>query len=179
MTDDGTVDRTTGRTTLPEDGTVTRTADGRTLLRFERQLRHPAERVWRALTDPSEISGWLAEAKLDPFEGGQVELRWLNTDEDGRSAVARGTVTRYDPPRLLGLDTDIHGRLQWELDPTPAGSRLVFTCEHDLSPDWLAKVLAGWHVHLDFLEEALDGHRVDWPNWPMERWQAHHDRYAG
>ena len=39
-------------------------------------------------------------------------------------------------------------------------------------------MLAGWHIHLDFLEEALDGHRVDWPNWPKDRWDAHHERYV-
>jgi hypothetical protein len=38
-------------------------------------------------------------------------------------------------------------------------------------------VLAGWHSHLDFLAEALDGHPVDWPNWPLHRWREEHDSY--
>jgi len=46
------------------------------------------------------------------------------------------------------------------------------------SADDLASVLPGWHIHLDFLDEALDGQAVDWPNWPQERWQKHRDRYA-
>lgn len=163
---------------MTDDATVT-TESGRTVLRFERQLRHPVERVWQALTEPSEISGWLAEAKLDPVEGGQVELRWLNTDDEGNTAVARGIVTRYEPLRVLEFDTDIHGRLRWELAPTPAGSRLVFLVEHELAPEWLAKVVAGWHVHLDFLQDALDGQRVDWSNWPRDRWEQHYRRYGG
>jgi uncharacterized protein YndB with AHSA1/START domain len=161
---------------MTDDAIVT-TENGRTVLRFERLLPHPVERVWRALTEPSELSGWLAEAKLDPVEGGQVELRWLNSDDEGNTAVARGTVTRFEPPRVLEFDTDIHGRLRWELDPAPTGSRLVFTVAHDLAPEWLAKVLAGWHSHLDFLADALDGRPVDWPNWPRDRWDRHHERY--
>ena len=38
-------------------------------------------------------------------------------------------------------------------------------------------MLAGWHVHLDFLEEALDGKPVDWPNWPRDRWAVLNEHY--
>jgi uncharacterized protein YndB with AHSA1/START domain len=160
------------------DGTVTTDPAGRTTLRFERALTHPPERVWQALTDPGELAAWLAAADLEPRAGGKVELRWLNTDEQGRSAVARGVVSAWEPPRLLELDTDLHGLLRWELTPTPAGTRLVFIVRHAIPGEYLLKVLAGWHIHLDFLAEALDGSAVDWPNWPIDRWQAVHDRYA-
>lgn len=158
------------------DGAVTR-RDGRTLLRFERRLRHPPERVWRALTDPAELSAWLAEADLEPVAGGKFELRWLNAG-DAEPVVARGTVTAFDPPRLLELDSDVHGRLRWELAPAPEGTHLVFTSDVDLPGEYLPQTLAGWHLHLDYLEEALDGARVDWANWTTARWQVHHDRYA-
>ena len=36
---------------------------------------------------------------------------------------------------------------------------------------------AGWHVHIDFLEDALDGRPVDWPHWPKERWEKHNEVY--
>jgi uncharacterized protein (TIGR02246 family) len=167
-----------------QDGTMTR-RDGRALLRFERSLRHPPERVWKALTDPAEISAWLARADLDPRPGGAFELRWLNTGEQGEAAVARGTVTAFDPPRVLEMDSDVHGRLRWELTPLPgppepaAGTWLVFTSDLELPEEYGAQTMAGWHVHLDYLEEALDGARVDWANWSTGRWKIHHDRYAG
>jgi hypothetical protein len=44
--------------------------------------------------------------------------------------------------------------------------------------EYRTKTLAGWHFHLDALEEALAGHAVDWPNWPIDRWAEHHDRYV-
>src|SRR3954467_8673001 len=53
------------RTTHPADGTL-ETRDGRHVMRYERRLAHPVERVWAALTEPSELSGWLAAAGPDP-----------------------------------------------------------------------------------------------------------------
>ena len=155
------------------DGTLERRG-GRQLIRFERQLRHPVERVWRALTEPDEIAAWLALAELEPTEGGRVVLTWQNTDPEGNTAVAHGTVSALDPPRLLELDTDIHGRLRWELEPAGDGTRLTFTADVQLPDDYELEVLAGWHIHLDHLEHVLDGGTIDWPNWSrdhMPEWE--------
>ncbi len=158
------------------DGTLERRG-GHQLIRFERRLGHPVERVWRALTDPDEIAAWLALAELELEEGGRVVLTWQNTDDDGNTAVARGTVSALDPPRLLEFDTDIHGRLLWELEPDGDETRLTLTVTAELPDDYLASVRAGWHVHIDFLEDALDGRPVDWPNWPKDRWEKHNAVY--
>src|ERR671926_466434 len=96
--------------------------DGRHRLVFERRLNHPVERVWAALTEPDQIEAWLARAELEPRAGGRVRLQWLNTDDaEGnqheQGVVANGTVAAIDAPRLLELDTDVHGRLRWELSP--------------------------------------------------------------
>jgi uncharacterized protein YndB with AHSA1/START domain len=157
--------------------------DGVKVLRYERRLRHPVDRVWRALTEPAELRGWLAEADLDPRPGGEVELRWLNTDDEGNRAVARGTVARWEPPRVVELDTDIHGRLRWELEPEGDGAtRLTLTVEHPSLPDeYVTKVRAGWHIHLEHLAAALDGDPVDWERWNDEhrpRWTEIEARYA-
>jgi uncharacterized protein YndB with AHSA1/START domain len=121
---------------------------------------------------------WLAAAEVDLVEGGRFVLTWQNTDTEGNTAVARGTITRLDPPHLLEVDTDIHGLLCWQLKPDGPGCLLTFSTRSPLPDDFLTKVLAGWHVHIDFLEDALDGRPVDWPNWPIERWSAHHERYV-
>lgn len=155
------------------DGTLERRGE-RQLIRFERQLRHPVERVWRALTEPGEIAAWLALAELELTEGGSVVLTWQNTDSEGNTAVARGTVSALDPPRLLELDTDIHGRLRWELEPAGDGTRLTFTADVQLPDDYELEVLAGWHIHLDHLEHVLDGGTIDWPTWSrdhMPEWE--------
>jgi uncharacterized protein YndB with AHSA1/START domain len=146
------------------DGTLERRGDTQ-VIRFQRRLDHPVERVWRALTEPGEIAAWLALAELDQTEGGRVVLTWQNTDTEGNTAVARGTVSALDPPRLLELDTDIHGRLRWELEPDGDGTLRTFTVEAQLPEEYELKVLAGWHIHLDHLEHVLDGGTIDWPNW--------------
>ena len=146
------------------EGTLERRGDLR-VIRFERRLRHPVERVWRALTEPDELAKWLALAELDLREGGSVVLRWQNTDDEGNAAVARGTVSALEPPRLLELDTDIHGLLRWELAPDGEGTALTFTAEAQIPPEYELEVLSGWHIHLDHLEEVLDGRAIDWPNW--------------
>ena len=150
------------------DGTLERRGD-RQLIRFERQLDHPVERVWRALTEPDEIAAWLALAELDLTEGGRVVLSWQNTDKEGNTAVARGTVSALEPPRLLEFDTDIHGRLRWELQPAGDGTHLTFTVDAQLPEDYELEVLGGWHIHLDHLDHVLDGGTIDWPNW----WRDH------
>jgi uncharacterized protein YndB with AHSA1/START domain len=164
-----------------DDGTL-EIRDGTTVLRYERRLPHPVARVWRALTEPAELRGWLAEAELEPAPGGTVRLRWLNTDDEGNVAIARGNVARWEPPQVLELDTDIHGRLRFELEPDGAdATRLTFTVEHDALPgEAVVKVRAGWHIHLEHLAEALDGTPVDWPRWGEEhrpRWDALAQRY--
>ena len=44
---------------MTPEGTLETLADGRRRIRFERRLRHPIDRVWRAISDPHEIEAWL------------------------------------------------------------------------------------------------------------------------
>lgn len=162
-------------------GTVERMGDGKRVLRFERRLAQPIERVWAALTEPEQLAAWLADADIDLVEGGRVELRWLNTNERGERAVARGTITGLEPPRLLEIDTDIHGLLRWQLRPAGEGCTLTFSATVELPAGMRPLVLAGWHVHLDHLADALDGRPVHWPTWTQDhwgRWEALRAGYA-
>jgi uncharacterized protein YndB with AHSA1/START domain len=158
------------------DGSV-ETRDGRHVLRFERTLEHPIERVWAALTEPDELMGWLGSVDIDPVLGGSVELRWLNTDEHGNSAVLHGTITAFEAPSVLEIDSDIHGLLRWQLAAEGTACRLVFTSSIPAPNEYLPSLLSGWHSHLDFLADSLDGRPVDWPNWPFDHWRALNERY--
>jgi uncharacterized protein YndB with AHSA1/START domain len=167
------------RTTHP-DSTHERRPDGTHVLRWERRLAHPVDRVWRAVTEPADLVGWLADADVDLRAGGRVQLRWLNSGEAG--AVATGTVALVDPPRLVEYDTDIHGTLRFELAPDgEQATRLTFTVIHpDLDDGGLDLVRPGWHVHLEHLEDALDGRPIDWPRWAHEhrpRWEELREQY--
>ena len=150
------------------------------ILRFERRLAHAPERVWAAITEPGQIEAWWGRASVDLTPGGTMLIEWLNTDEAGNSVTMPATITELDPPRLLEIEGEPHGTLRFELEPDGDGTLLRFTTRSQIPDEFRAKVLAGWHFHLDALEDFLaDGTRIDWPNWPQDRWQAiHDDHYA-
>jgi uncharacterized protein YndB with AHSA1/START domain len=157
------------------DGVLDR-RDGKDVIRFERHLAHPVDRVWAALTRPDELIHWWGEAEIDLVEGGRFELRWLNTDQDGNAAVLHGRITRLRPPNLLETSGDLHGVLRWELRPEAGGTRLTFTSTLDLPQEYRTMTVAGWHFHLDALAEALGGRKVDLAS-PEDRWEPIHQRY--
>src|SRR6266511_470105 len=96
---------------MTSDG-VLESQDGKQVLRFVRRFAHPVDRVWKAITDPAELVGWLAEAEVD-LVGGRIVLRWLNTDDQGNHAVLASKITQLDPPTLLEYEGEPHGRLRW------------------------------------------------------------------
>ncbi|MEV4508429.1 SRPBCC family protein [Dactylosporangium sp. NPDC049525] len=127
--------------------------DDRWTLRFTRDLRHPPERVWQALTDPSLLDQWA------PF----TALRDLGTPGDATLVMVDGetrvpldaTVRVAEPPALLVYEwgPDL---LRWELAPIDGGTRL--TLRHTTGGrDMLGKVTAGWHLCVRVLELLLDG----------------------
>jgi uncharacterized protein YndB with AHSA1/START domain len=160
---------------MSREGTAEFHAD-HAILRFERRLGHPVERVWAAITDPAEIEAWWGRATVDLREGGAMRIEWLNGDVTMPAAI-----TELDPPRLLEIEGEPHGVLRFELQRDGDGTLLTFTTRSQIPDELRSKVLAGWHFHLDALEDFLEhGTRIDWPNWPLDRWQAIHDgHYAG
>ncbi len=157
---------------------IVETHSGSHVLRFERYLPHSIERVWSAMTEPAQLVAWLAEAEIDLRKGGRVQLRWLNTDEHGNHAVMNATITQFEPPQLLEYAGDIHGVLRFELREKASGCILTFSSTLPASTTGLPLQLAGWHSHLDFLAEALEGQMFDWPDFPLDRWTKHYERYC-
>jgi uncharacterized protein YndB with AHSA1/START domain len=144
-------------------GTLTKVAEGRYTLRFERMLAHPVEKVWRAVTDRAELAHWFpGDVEIDYRLGGAV--RW--TFPDFGVTLPEGRVTAYDPPHLLEytvsskgmpfVGTDEERTIRYELSPDPAGCRLVFTNTFgDLAG--AGSFAAGWHGCLAALTGRLDG----------------------
>jgi uncharacterized protein YndB with AHSA1/START domain len=155
--------------------------DGRAVLRYERRYEHPIEEVWNAITDPERLVDWLADAEVELAEGGAIKLTWLNTDEDGNTAVMTGRITRFEPPHVFEYEGDIHGRLLWELREEDGATVLKLTNWTPAPEEYRSKTAAGWDVHLDHLADALAGRSVDWPNWYRDHypaWQEKERRYA-
>jgi uncharacterized protein YndB with AHSA1/START domain len=161
-------------------GEVSARAGGdRWTLVFVRELRHPPGVVWRALTDPTQLSHWAPfDADRDLGQPGAATLTMADVGgARGESSLAQ--VRRAEPPRLLEYtwDKDV---LRWQLEPTPAGTRL--TLEHTLADrTWLPKVAAGWHICLDVADALLSGQpigRIVAADAMNHGWQRLHDEYA-
>jgi uncharacterized protein YndB with AHSA1/START domain len=141
------------------------------VLRFERLLNHPVERVWAAITEPSQLKQWLAAAEIDPVPGGRFVLHFDNTKH-----TMPGRVIRYEPPRIFEhtFGDDANGVVRWELSDDENGCLLRLSHTVYVSAE-MANFASGWHTHLEMLEAALNGAPELW-DW--DRWYRHKDRYT-
>ncbi len=112
-----------------------------------RELRHPPERVWQALTEPAQLREWApfeADASLGTA-GTAVKLAWVGTPTPLETKV-----TRADAPKVLE-----YGDIRWELEPFDGGTRL--TLWHAIDRRFVSWGAAGWHICFDVLDHLLGG----------------------
>jgi uncharacterized protein YndB with AHSA1/START domain len=123
---------------------------------FVRDLKHPPEKVWAALTQPDNLAKWSPyTADRDLGSTGSATLSMIDGLSHEDSAAE---VTLAEPPTVLEYSwgNDI---VRWQLEPTPAGTQL--TLLHTLQDkEWAPKVAAGWHMCLDVAEHMLDGDEI-------------------
>ncbi|HEV3000280.1 MAG TPA: SRPBCC family protein [Solirubrobacteraceae bacterium] len=162
---------------MTDDGVLVRTGE-KAVLRFERRLSHPVERVWAAITDPDELGRWWGDVTTGLAPGGEFTVAWRNAGPDGSRVVMRATITELDPPRTLEIRGDPHGTLRFELSEAGGGTLLTFTSTLALPDEHRSRVLAGWHYHLDALATALDGGATELVDLPNPEWERLHARYA-
>lgn len=120
---------------------------------FERRSKHPAERVWQAITDPEQVSTWMRfPAKIDARRGGGIFVDFSPHDP------LDGVITDVDPGRKLAY---AWGRsiVEWTVEPDGDGCRYTFIHQglerrEGVDEEGLA---AGWHGFLDAMEGHLDG----------------------
>jgi uncharacterized protein YndB with AHSA1/START domain len=145
-------------------------ADGRHQLTFTRTLRHPPEKVWRALTEPEHLAAWFPQEVRGGWAVGAA-LRFVDGGDE--AAAFDGEVLAYDPPKLLEFTwgTD---ELRFELAPRDGGCVLTLIAVFD-EVGRAARDAAGWDACLDVLEAGLDGAPA--PD-AGARWIAWHERYV-
>jgi len=117
-----------------------------------RELRHPPEKVWRALIDPASLREWApfdADRSLDAV--GPVRLTTVGTPTPQASETS---VTRAEKPKLLEYRWGGND-IRWQLDPVGDGTRL--TLWHNIERVFVAMGAAGWHICLDVLARFVAG----------------------
>lgn len=153
-------------------GTVAREGELATLS-FRRHLRHPPERVWKAITEPEELRVWcLTDARIVGRRGGTVDL----VSGEGR-VHATGRVLEWEPPRLWEYEWNVapddrfprgeHAVVRWELTATPEGTLLELT-HRRVNPATARRASFGVGAILERLVAHLEG--TPFPAWaPLSR----------
>ncbi len=139
----------------PAAGAEIRKDGSRWTLVVVRDLAHPPEMVWEALTDPAHLREWApfdADHNLD--RTGTVRLTTVGSPQPH---VTDTTVTRADAPKVLEFNWGGQD-LRWELKPVARGTRL--TLWHNIGRNYIAMGAAGWQICFDVMERMLDGHPV-------------------
>ena len=121
-----------------------------------RELPHPPEKVWEALTDPAQLREW-APFDADGSLGTVGNRVTLTTVGAPTPHVTETTVTRADAPHTLeynwgGFD------MRWQLDAIDGGTRLTLWTNIDRR--YISMGAAGWHICLDVLDRLLAGRPI-------------------
>ena len=115
-----------------------------------RELRHPPEKVWEALTDPAQLREWapfVVDGNLGKA-GTTVNLTWV-----GNPTPQKTIVKRAEAPEALEF-----GDIRWELEPLGSGTRL--TLWHNIDHRFIAWGAAGWHISFDVLDRLFTGNPI-------------------
>ena len=118
-----------------------------------RELRHPREKVWEALTDPAHLREW-APFDADGSLATAGKTVMLTTVGAPTRQVSETTVTRADAPKALEYTW---GRfdMRWELEAVRGGTRLTLWTNIDRR--FISMGAAGWHICFDVLDHLLSG----------------------
>jgi uncharacterized protein YndB with AHSA1/START domain len=118
-----------------------------------RTLKHPPEKVWRAITEPEHLRQWSpfdADASL-ALAGARVKLTTVGAP---KPHVTETTVTHAEPMKSL-VFTWGGNDMRWDLEPVGEGTRL--TLWTSINRRFIAMGAAGWHLCLDVLDHLLAG----------------------
>jgi uncharacterized protein YndB with AHSA1/START domain len=118
-----------------------------------RELRHPPEKVWQALTDPAHLREW-APFDADGNLGNVGSTVKLTTVGAPTPMVSETFVTRADAPKLLVYNWGDH-EMRWELEPMAGFTRL--TLWTSINRRFISMGAAGWHICFDVLDHLLRG----------------------
>ena len=140
---------------------ITGEGDTRTVI-VERQFAAPAEKLWRALTQPHLIEEWLMKTDFKPVEGHKFTLRKDPTPEI--SVVIDGEVRAVEENKTLSYTWSAYGTetvVTFTLTPVDGGTVLRLE-QAGFSADNKAAIKganASWPTFLTELEKLLT--RID------------------
>jgi uncharacterized protein YndB with AHSA1/START domain len=120
----------------------------------EREIHHPPEKIWRALTQPHLIEEWLMKNDFKPVVDHRFNLSadWGTVDCQVRTVEPNKTLS-------YTWDTkDLRSVVTWTLTPTGTGTTLRME-QSGFRPDqrsYYQGARAGWPRFLAALEQVLE-----------------------
>jgi uncharacterized protein YndB with AHSA1/START domain len=127
---------------------------------MEREMPHPPEKVWRALTTPALMEDWLMKNDFEPRVGHQFAFRMEPSPAPNWDGVVLAEVLEVDKPRRLSYTWgafSLASTVTWILTPTATGTHVRM--EHaGFGPDnenAYRGATAGWTRFIGQLEELL------------------------
>jgi uncharacterized protein YndB with AHSA1/START domain len=130
----------------------------------EREIPHPPEKIWRALTQPHLIEEWLMKNDFKPVAGHRFNLR--KDPQPDVSIVVDCQVTAVEPNKTLSYTWNsahedraytLKSVVTWTLTPTRTGTHLRME-QSGFRPDQeqaYRGAKAAWRQFFAALEEVL------------------------
>lgn len=120
---------------------------------IEREFPFPAEKIWRALTQPHLLEEWLMKNDFKPVLDHPFSFR-------AEWGAVEGRVLEIEPQRKLAYtwgDHNLKSTVTWTLEPTDAGTllRMEQTGFRQDQPRYFQGAKAGWPRFLAALDELL------------------------
>jgi uncharacterized protein YndB with AHSA1/START domain len=127
---------------------------------IEKELPHPAEKIWRALTQGALLKEWLMDNDFQPVVGHKFNFR--STPMPKWDGVIDSQVLVIEPNKKLSYSWNALGLesvVVWTLQPTKGGT-LVRMEQSGFRPDQEANYQGanyGWQKFIGGLERVLAG----------------------
>jgi uncharacterized protein YndB with AHSA1/START domain len=138
---------------------MTEPAASRSLV-IEREMPHPPEKIWRALTQGPLIEEWLMKNDFQPVVGHQFSFR--STPVPGWDGIIQSEVLTIEPNSKLSYSWGTMGMtslVTWTLTPTKAGTHVRmeqtgFRSEEDAA---YKGATYGWTKFIGKMEQVVGG----------------------
>lgn len=130
----------------------------------EVRVEAPVQRVWRALTDASELERWFPlEARVEPGVGGSVWMSWKN------EFAGSSEIVKWEPPHVLAY------AWAWAEDLPPQVTEFVL--EGDGGSTLLRVVTSGFPADASW-DDMVEGTRAGW-SYELQSLKAYLERHDG